>query len=128
MCRKKSDDKKLCHTIDCKKNPYKWVAWEPQKGYYGFCGTPTITMFKCDDEDNYVFDTELNQCVYNCESNGYFVDRFDCKSYNICERRGSKYVWLQASCPLRYYFDKDTKKCVRGTCKSEIDDHIQEKV
>lgn len=122
MCRKKTSDK-MCSIIDCKKNSHKWVPFEPQKGYYAFCDIPKPIMFKCKDEVDYVFDTSLNKCVYNCLTNGYFVDRFDCKSYIICEKQGLEYVVLRATCPLRYYFDKDKKKCVRGTCTSEIDDN-----
>lgn len=117
LCRKLTSSKQ-CMRINCKNSLYKWVPYEPQKGYYAFCGKPFATMFKCPDEENYVFDTTYNKCVYKCESCGYFGDRLDCRTYHVCEKHGRVET---AKCPLNYYFDKVKKKCVRGTCWPEID-------
>lgn len=116
LCRKFTSAKQ-CVTINCANNQYEWVPYEPQKGYYAFCSKPFATMFKCADEENYVFDPTNNRCVYNCRSYGYFGDRLDCRKYHVCEKRGR----VTAKCPYNYYFDSVKKECVRGICRPEID-------
>lgn len=63
----------------------KFLPFPHNPAYCAFCGVPII-MFKCADEQNYIYDPSVNECVYNCKYTGYFIDSSNCSQYFICEK------------------------------------------
>lgn len=105
-----------CIKVNCAKQDNKIIAYPGSIGYYAFCGTPII-MFKCADEDTFMFDTKINKCRFNCKKAGYFVDRLACQRYFICERAGG--VAIEQECPTDHRFNG--KECVHEpNCVPEI--------
>lgn len=102
LCRRKTSNS-LCQTVNCSiKQHNKFIPFTQNPAYYAFCGVP-IVMFKCADERNYVFDTSVNDCVYNCRQAGYFIDPANCAQYFICEKSGAQGI-LQ-KCPYNFKFN-----------------------
>lgn len=106
-----------CQKLNCNNKKDKWVLFDGNRGYYGFC-TATPVLFKCPDEENYIFDLASNKCVYNCITAGDYVDRFDCTKYITCDRSGGRWNVISQQCAKNYYFKGG--KCIRGTCESDI--------
>lgn len=107
-CSKASNDKKM-------------VSYNPDKAYYAYCaiGSAPI-MFRCADEQSEIYDVQQDVCRYNCQREGTFVDRSNCKGYIMC-RRVNNLWWAQTSdCPTGYVF-KDTQ-CVRATTCTNLND------
>lgn len=75
-------------------------------------------MFKCVDEKNYVFDTKINDCVYNCKRSGYFVNPADCSQYFICEYTGNGLNSVLQSCPIGMKFNG--LQCIESDVCPEI--------
>lgn len=101
MCLRKMDYG-TCDVVNCVGQDNKFISFLPNSAYYAFCGVP-IVMFKCDDEENYKFDQNVNDCVYDCKWRGYFVDPYDCSQFYICETTGAEAILQE--CPLGYKFD-----------------------
>ncbi|KAG8225746.1 hypothetical protein J437_LFUL016106 [Ladona fulva] len=61
--------------------------------------------------------TTIPDPSYDCQSAGYFPYPPDCTRYYKCVRNSDgklEQTWLQ--CRMGSYFDKNTRKCVRGKC------------
>lgn len=101
LCLRKVDYG-TCDVVNCSGMDNKFIPFIPNSAYFAFCGVPVV-MFKCDDEENYKFDQNLNDCVYNCKSAGYFIDPADCSYFYICESAGAEAI-LQ-KCPSGYKFN-----------------------
>lgn len=100
-----------CEVVNCSGQNNKFIPYAPNPTYYAFCGIP-IVMFKCGNEtyNNYVFDSSVNDCVFSCQSAGYFAHPSDCTRYYICESRGVQ--GIQQECP--YGFKFDGASCVKS--------------
>lgn len=99
-----------CETLNCVKNPNKFIAYPKHPGYYAFCGT-SVLMFKCLDDEYQAFNVTSNLCEFNCKQAGVFDDRTSCEDYFICQRIGGKWIAIKESCPTDYKYDGN--KCVR---------------
>lgn len=117
---------KECPKIDCSKTPNRMVSYTYDKAYYAYCfqsfdGRRETYMYKCEDEVNHIYDVALNTCVYNCKSNGNFVNRANCNGYISCYKVGGKFEYMEMECPPGYYFN--TIQCVPNgatDCISEM--------
>lgn len=106
----------ICEKINCSKMDNHFISYSSNPGYYAFCSVPII-MFKCVDEENFLFDIKTNKCRFNCKKSGYFADRLTCGKYFICERAGGEAI--EQDCPEDHIFDG--KGCVYETnCKPEL--------
>lgn len=110
-----------CQKIVCPKDPFIFFPYTPNPAYYVLCtDTGKKLLFKCADEINQVFNPTTNECNYNCNAIGTFADRENCKNYYVCSRQAGKLVSVNMACGPNYYFDKNSNRCIMGTCTNEI--------
>lgn len=109
-----------CNKIDCSKKPNTFIVYPGNPAYYAYCylgsnGQITTYMFVCDFPAFQIFDSTLNQCIYNCKSTGYFQDPSNCNGYLYCSAAKAKPTSL--SCETAYVFDGTGCNKDAATCK-----------
>lgn len=112
-----------CATAKCTglaKYP-QFVTFSSNAAYYAMCvkdttGAIQSYVSKCEDTENYVFDTTKMSCVFQCKTDGQFVDIENCLGYVLCYKSGSKYLYQNVNCPKSTYFNKVSKTCTVGDC------------
>lgn len=77
-------------------------------------------MFRCDDPENFKYDSTLRQCLFQCKAEGRVADHQDCQQYYECYRVGSSmsYVSRRQKCITGFKFDETLKRCILGTCET----------
>lgn len=109
-----------CYTIDCSSKKNKWAVMPYNTGYYAFCGAMSTIMYRCEDADNFYFNTATNQCQYNCKANANYEDRTNCTQYISCNWVNSAYQVSVIPCPPNCRYDSVAQSCVSGNCTAAI--------
>lgn len=107
-----------CQTMDCTGMKNEFILYSQNNGYFAYCSEDAnqqaaITMFKCPDADNQVYNRAKLGCEYKCRKEGFFADTLDCKSYYFCYRdRLNGLKNIHETCPDTYQFQDG--KCVKS--------------
>lgn len=112
-----------CYSPICAKKNNRWAVMESNPGYYAFCGVTETYMYKCRDENNYVFNIATEKCEFDCRGSvTNYPDRTDCTQYISCDWENGVYQAVHLQCPPKYKFDNTTQSCVPSPtyCISEI--------
>lgn len=116
--------KGTCNIINCTNVNNAYTLYKGNAAYYAFCTnglTAQITMYKCADTQNEVYDIASATCRYNCKSAGIFVNRADCNGYVTCNKINGKMTATTQKCPDGNEF-KNGACITQGTtpCVSEL--------
>lgn len=109
-----------CQPMDCTGKEGKFIVNSQNNGYYAYCSDdPTqaaLTLFKCPDADNQVFNPAKLGCEYKCRREGFFADTLDCKSYYFCHKDlFHRLSYVHETCPALYKYED-------GSCvKTEVE-------
>lgn len=108
MPRVDHGSRKICQKITCNNKPNGYILFPANPAFYAYCsndgGVEKMTMYKCDDVNNYVFDLSSQQCIFNCKSVGFFPDPQNCSSYYFCEG-WIKFKFTRLHCSEGQYFN-----------------------
>lgn len=96
----------VCKPFNCKAN--QMVSHSQYKSFYGYCKsdvpTSDMTVFKCDDTFNMVFNEKTLKCDYQCKAEGYFADSSDPAKFYFCFRDGTVFKYTRETCPKDLVF------------------------
>lgn len=104
------NSQRICQKTSCDRVTNDFITVPANPAYYAYCflsatGEEQTYLYKCDDENNKVFDLKTKACKFNCKSIGYYADPLDCNSYYICNGNGLKFSSRHVHCPPNYYFN-----------------------
>lgn len=107
ICQRKS----ICQTFKCPTVDGQIVAYKYDRAYYGLCFQNEITIYKCNNEIDYIYDETINGCTFNCRYIGNHADRSNCNGYISCYYVNGKYNYKPLPCPVGYFFNSRLLKC-----------------
>lgn len=109
-----------CANTICPKDTANATPLKANPAFFLLCDQDKVKMvYKCRDEQNTIFDKNLQKCMHNCVQPGNFVNREQCNSYYKCVSKGTKFIVTEHTCPDGFNFVERT--CVRGpACTSEL--------
>lgn len=121
MSRVDHASKKICQKISCDQKPNDYISFPANPAFYAECrnvnGMQTMTMYKCDDVQNQVFDVKLGMCIFNCKSAGFFPDPLDCTAYYQCSG-WIKFKFTRVVCPAGQFFYETGCTDDMGNCEN----------
>lgn len=73
-------------------------------------------MFRCDDPDNFKFNSNSAICEFECQGEGRYASELDCQKFYECYRSGLTLKMREQNCAKGFIYEQKTQKCVRGKC------------